>query len=175
MRIQCGDIVLRHAEIFDAEQLTTWWNDGEVMAHAGFPNGLGTTVEKVRAQLGLDTDETGRRLIIEFGNDPIGEMSWRNLGDGTAEIGIKICEISRQEKGIGRVVLSMLIGYLFDSGYTKIVLDTNLENKRAQHVYELLGFRKLRVNENAWKDQLGVLQSSVDYALTKAEFRDYSK
>ena len=30
MRIQCGDIVLRHAEIFDAAQLTTWWNDGEV-------------------------------------------------------------------------------------------------------------------------------------------------
>ena len=175
MRIQNGEIVLRHAEASDAERLTVWWNDGKVMAHAGFPNGLGTTPEKVRTQLERDSDESGRRLMIEFGDDPIGEMSYRNLGDGTAEIGIKICEKSRQEKGIGRVVLSMLIGYLFDRGFTEIVLDTNLENKRAQHVYELLGFRKLRVNENAWTDQLGRPQSSVDYALTKEEFRDHSK
>ena len=63
------------------------------------------------------------------------------------------------------------LGALFDAGYQKIVLDTNLNNARAQHVYETLGFRRVRVNADAWTDQLGVPQSSVDYELTKNEYR----
>ena len=53
-------------------------------------------------------------------------------------------------------------------------MDTNLKNERAQHVYEQLGFRKLRVNMDSWEDQLGVPQSSVDYELTPELFQDYS-
>jgi len=49
-------------------------------------------------------------------------------------------------------------------------LDTNLKNTRAQHVYEKLGFRKVRTRINAWKDQLGELQSAVDYELTAEDF-----
>jgi len=47
---------------------------------------------------------------------------------------------------------------------------TNLKNKRAQHVYEQLGFKKIRINENSWKDQLGIWQSIVDYELTEDSF-----
>ena len=68
-------------------------------------------------------------------------------------------------------LLSMLIASLFrDLGFEKIIPDTNLKNERAQHVYEQLGFTKLRVNENAWKDQLGEWQSSVDYELYPENF-----
>lgn len=35
----------------------------------------------------------------------------------------------------------MLIEELFSMGYEKIILETNLKNTRAQHVYERLGFR----------------------------------
>lgn len=35
-------------------------------------------------------------------------------------------------------------------GYKKIILDTNLNNTRAQHVYEKLGFKKVRVKIRAW-------------------------
>ena len=69
----------------------------------------------------------------------------------------------------------MLIAYLFDElGYEKIVLDTNLNNKRAQHVYEQLGFRKVRVRVNSWRNQLGELQSAVDYELERPEFINYA-
>ena len=67
----------------------------------------------------------------------------------------------------------MLIGWLFRNGYSKIVLDTNLTNTRAQRVYESLGFRKVRTNIDAWKDQLGQLQSSVDYELVETDFTSY--
>lgn len=153
--------------VSDVKQLVMLWNDGTVMAHAGFPNGLGTTEKKVIEALG------NGRMVIEEGDRLIGECNYRNIDDGVAEIGIKICETDCQNRGIGRRILSMLIGWLFRNGYSKIVLDTNLTNTRAQHVYESLGFQKVRTNIDSWEDQLGRLQSSVDYELTEKNFNSY--
>ena len=174
MDISKNDIRIRNAGPADCEQLAAWWNDGKLMAHAGFPNGLGTTPERIREEIADDTDDTYRRLIIEYKGVSIGEMNYSNLGGNVAEIGIKICNADCREKGLGRTILSMLIAELFGRGYEKIVLDTNLKNERAQHVYEMLGFRKLRVNIDSWEDQLGELQSSVDYELVPADFTNYS-
>lgn len=38
-----NNICIRNATSDDAETLCIWWNDGSVMAHAGFPNGLYAT------------------------------------------------------------------------------------------------------------------------------------
>lgn len=162
-------LTIRTAMPEDAPQLVAWWNDGKVMAHAGFPNGLGTTVEAESARL------PGRRMMILEGERPIGECNARDTGNGTAEIGIKICETDCQNRGVGRIVLSMLIGHLFEAGFEKIILDTNLNNLRAQHVYEKLGFCKVRVNVDSWRDQLGRLQSAVDYELTRDQFVDFAR
>ena len=175
MLIRHQDIVIRNAEAADCEQLAKWWNDGRVMAHAGFPLGLGTTAEKIAKEIASDSDDTVRRLVIEYKSRLIGETNYRNKGGGIAEIGIKICEPDCQEKGLGRVILSLLIRDLFDRGFAKIILDTNLKNTRAQHVYEMLGFRKLRINTDSWRDQVGAWQSSVDYELIPEDFRDFAK
>ena len=167
MHIKYDSLTIRDAVAADAAQLTAWWNDGAVMAHAGFPNGLGTTVEKVIAGLG------NGRLILKENERLIGEACYRKVGEGIAEIGIKICETDCQNRGLGRIILSMLISWLFEQGFEKIVLDTNLTNKRAQHVYESLGFQKLRVNVDSWTDQLGNKQSAVDYELTEDNFIDF--
>ncbi len=167
MEIQYENLTIRQAVAADAKQLTAWWNDGAVMAHAGFPNGLGTTEEAVIEGLG------DGKMVIAEGDRLIGECNYRNVSDGVSEIGIKICETDCQNRGVGRKVLCMLIGWLFQNGYAKIVLDTNLTNTRAQHVYESLGFRKVRTNIDSWKDQLGRLQSSVDYELVETDFVRY--
>ena len=169
MYIQYDTLLIRDAVTADAQQLTVWWNDGAVMSHAGFPLGLGTTEEKVIAGLG------NGRLVLEENERLIGEACYRKVGEGIAEIGIKICETDCQNRGLGRIILSMLISWLFEQGFEKIVLDTNLTNKRAQHVYESLGFRKLRINYDSWTDQLGNKQSAVDYELTEDSFVDFRK
>jgi len=158
------NLTVRTAETKDAEQLAAWWNDGTIMEHAGFPNGLGITVEQVIQGMRED------RLVLEENGRLIGEACYRTIGANVAEIGIKICETDCQNRGVGRIILSMLLWHLFDSGVEKVVLDTNLNNLRAQHVYETLGFRKVRTNIDSWIDQLGRLQSSVDYELTKDDF-----
>ena len=169
MHIKYINLTIRDAMTADAEQLTAWWNDGAVMAHAGFPNGLGTTIEEVITGLG------DGRLVLEEDERLIGEACYRKVGEGIAEIGIKICETDCQNRGLGRIILSMLISWLFEQGFDKIVLDTNLTNLRAQHVYESLGFRKLRINYDSWTDQLGNKQSAVDYELTEDNFVDFRK
>ncbi|MBQ9308527.1 MAG: GNAT family N-acetyltransferase [Clostridia bacterium] len=166
---------VRNACPEDAAQLCTWWNDGSVMAHAGFPHGLGTTKERIQSDLLTDTDLTRRRLIITYADTPIGEMSYRLIltedNPRQAEIGIKICNPAFQNRGLGRQALSLLIVHLFrDLHCARIVLDTNLHNLRAQHVYESLGFVRLGVRENCFQDQVGQWQSAVDYALCPENF-----
>ena len=167
VRIQHKNLTIRQAGAADAKQLAAWWNNGAVMAHAGFPNGLGTTEEEVVKGLGSGS------LVIEESGRLIGECNYRSVSDGVAAIGIKLCETDCQNRGVGRKALSMLINWLFRNGYAKIILDTNLTNTRAQHVYESLGFRKVRTNIDSWKDQLGRLQSSVDYELVEQDFVSY--
>ena len=66
-KIQYENLTIRQAVAADAKQLAAWWNDGAVMAHAGFPNGLGITEEEVVRGLG------GGSLVIEENDRLIGE------------------------------------------------------------------------------------------------------
>jgi RimJ/RimL family protein N-acetyltransferase len=150
MELRQDNLLIRYATINDAKILCTWWNDGKIMAHAGFSNGINTTEEKIMKQISEETDDTTRRWIIEINNEPSGEMNYRNKGNNTAEIGIKICDFNKQEKGHGTKLLKMFIEYLFEQlPYKKIILDTKLNNKRAQHVYRKIGFEKTGMDEVA--------------------------
>ena len=187
MKLQYDGIIIRDAEVHDAPLLAKWWNDGEVMAHAGFPDGLGTTSEKVEKEL---LSHPGQRLMIEYEGDPIGEMCYEPFrpgekalcsgyvvkgNHGAAEIGIKICVPGRREKGLGRICLSMLVKELFRLGFDEIILDTMVDNLRARHVYELIGFEMLRVNENIWTAPDGRSYSNVDSRLSPERFNDFTR
>jgi RimJ/RimL family protein N-acetyltransferase len=151
-----NNILVRYATIHDAKKLCVWWNDGSVMAHAGFPDGINTTEERVRELISKETGETIRRFIIEVDGICAGEMNYRNKGGKIAEIGIKICESHQQNKGYGTVILKMFIDFLFDDlRYDKRVVDTKLHNEKAQHVYEKLGFKKVSSDEEAVFYELG--------------------
>lgn len=173
MLIKNNGLTIRSAEEKDAKILTDWWNDGKVMEHAGFPNGLGTTVQETLDLIKQNKTRLSQRCIIECEGRPIGETSY-GIEKDFAQIGIKICEQSFQNKGLGSELLKMLIDFLFADkeinekvSLNKIILDTNKKNVRAQHVYKKLGFEKLRENVNSWQDQLGVWQTSIDYELTR--------
>lgn len=182
MYLENGNLVIRSAEVKDAVQLNNWWNDGAVMAHAGFPNGLGESLEGTIAGIKENEEYLDQRCVIEIDDVLAGEMNFNLLKGNTAEIGIKICETAYQNQGYGSKLIWMLITYLFEDETLnskfpvyRIILDTNLKNERAQHVYEKLGFMKVRVNYGAWEDQLGVMQDSVDYEMTREQFEILNK
>ena len=169
MYLKINNLIVRPANENDAQILCHWWSDGKIMAHAGFPNGIQTNIDELIYKLSKETD-IARRLIIEIDLNEVGEMCY-HIENSIADIGIKICDSSYLEKGYGTKAIRMLIRYLFDDmKVKKIVLDTNLNNTRAQHVYEKIGFVKTNVRLDSWKNQLGFLQSTVDYELFREDF-----
>ncbi len=177
MYIEKNNLLIRSAVNDDAEILTSWWNDGKIMAHAGFSNGLKTNKEDVLTQISNNLKGLSQRCIIEISNERIGECSYR-LKDDYAEIGIKICDTNFQNKGYGTKLLKIVINFIFTDKsinntckINRVILDTDLENVRAQYVYEKLGFKKIRTNIDSWKNQLGVSRSSIDYELTLEDYK----
>lgn len=57
------------------------------MAHAGFPNGIGKTVEYIADNIKNDTDHTYRHLIIKVDQHSIEEMHYCNKGQYTSQTG----------------------------------------------------------------------------------------
>ena len=65
MVIKNGKFKIRNATPQDAVLLRNWWNNGKVMAHAGFPKGLGITEREVIESVNKD-NRIHKRLIIEY-------------------------------------------------------------------------------------------------------------
>ncbi len=167
MELNDKDLTLRKAVATDVRQLTEWWNDGRVMEHAGFPNGLGITENETQLLIENADRKNMTLLIIEVENKPVGECNFRLMGD-QAEIGIKVCDQSYQNRGFGRRALKLMISHVFNNPeITKVILDTNIDNKRSQHVYRSLGFKKVATRYYAWQDQLGRWQTAVDFELNR--------
>lgn len=167
MLIHYHNLIIRDAQQEDCDILAVWWNDGNLMAHAGYPNGLHTNKKQVWEEM---KQSSRKRLIIEKNQIPIGEMSYMDIGNQVADIGIKICVVSEQEKGYGKKILTLFINELFHIGFQKIILDTDTSNHRAQHVYETLGFKKIRINPDCFINQAGEKISSIDYELIYDDF-----
>ena len=66
-----------------------------------------------------------------------------------------------QNQGLGHTILTLFIHELFQKGVPKIVLSTDLNNLRAQHVYEKIGFQKYDIQYNYWKDPQGEMHSAI--------------
>lgn len=112
MKRTCSNLGIREAILQDAPQLCTWWNDGSVMAHAGFPKGLGITENEIIRQIAAQSEKPLLHIITCDGR-PIGELNYRPTDEQTCEIGIKICDASFQNRGYGKIILSLLIDALF--------------------------------------------------------------
>lgn len=76
--------------------LSRWWNDGSVMTHAGFPEGIGETQEDTVRTIRKREGTSHERCIIEIQGQPVGEISFP-IHDGTAYPGWKIGEPSAYE------------------------------------------------------------------------------
>lgn len=64
MLLQFKNLTIRNATVKDADLLSSWWNDGKIMAHAGFPNGTGEMADEIAEKIKRDTDKDRRRLIV---------------------------------------------------------------------------------------------------------------
>lgn len=178
MRIEKGNIVIRSATLDDAIQLNKWWNDGRVMEHAGFPYGLRQSLDETMGNIVRWNGDLNRLCIIEIDGKPVGELNFKIGDNRVAFPGWKICDFDYQNKGYGPKIINMLFEFIFtDKGINskfpveKIVWDTMIENKRAQHVYEnKTGAKRIGVLKDIWIDQLGNRRSAVLYEIRREDY-----
>lgn len=177
MRIELENIVIRNASISDAPILNSWWNDGKVMEHAGFPYGLGESLQQTIENIVSAQGKQRKLCIIEIDGVPVGEISY-SIKNNTAYPGFKICNGAYQNRGYGTKIILMLFEFLFNDRelntpepIEKIKWDTMLSNTRAIHVYEhKIGAKKSGIEYKAWKDQLGEFRDAVYFEISRDEF-----
>lgn len=169
MNLEYKDLKIRKASLEDAGILLDWWNDGSVMAYAGYPDGKKTKEVIIRHY--IDHDTKHYRHIIEYKGKAIGEINYRDTNDTQASLSIMIAKEDLQNKGLGKIILSLFIDVLFkDYGFKKINIETYKSNPRSIHVAESLGFKKFREFENNRHDTRGKPLSTIEYQLVEDDF-----
>lgn len=101
MRIHKDNIIIRSATSDDAIHLNKWWNDGKVMEHAGFPNGIGESLDDTVANIKSWEGKLSQLCIIEIDGKPVGELNYKIKDDNAVYPGWKICDLNYQDKGYG--------------------------------------------------------------------------
>lgn len=168
-----NQILIREANKDDVDIFYKWWNDGTIMSHAGFPQGLGISKTAIEGIINRNSHKEKRFLILVSGR-PIGEMHYRFTQEKTAVIGIKICNSDFRKKGFGTTAIGQLLEIVFrDLDCERVQLDTASENIAAQEFYSKIGFRQKELKTNNWTDQNGNLPSSVEYELTYEEWKEH--
>ncbi|WP_425448496.1 GNAT family N-acetyltransferase [Dethiothermospora halolimnae] len=174
-------VTIRPVEESDIDFLYNWWNNGDMMAHAGLAYGVLSSKtaisEKIMEQIkDSNTYSTSKRFIICKKEDkvPIGEMGYSNWNKRSqnAEFGIKICETSEQGKGYGEDTLFHFIDFMFKHlNLEKIYLSTIPDNKRAHSLYHKLGFKNVGVMRKDFFDsRTGTLSDVLYMDLLKDEW-----
>jgi RimJ/RimL family protein N-acetyltransferase len=176
-------VVIRQLELGDEEYLYKWWNDGNMMAHAAHPFGTLQSKEAIRINILKEIESSNmfpdrKRFIICKKEDmkPIGEMNYSgwDARNQKCEFGIKICEVVEQGKGYGKDALYHFVDYMFRFlNLNKIELTTMVDNKRAQSLYEKLGFKEIGIIRQGYFDsRIGDFQDVVYMDLLKSEWLD---
>jgi aminoglycoside 6'-N-acetyltransferase len=87
-------------------------------------------------------------LVIELGGDIAGVIHYHEESDPDykrAQVDILVAG-GRQEQGLGTEALRVLIAWLIDErGHHRITMDPAVDNTRAIHVYEKVGFKPIGV------------------------------
>ena len=169
------NFTIKSAVKTDAPLLLYWWNDGEIMAHAGFPLGLQITAQKVKENISKNSYNC-QLMIIYCDDTPIGEMNYRAEGN-VYDFGIKICNKEFQNGGYGTEILKQMFNYLFTvKNAEKLTCDTNLKNIRAQYVYEYkLKMKRVKTLYYCWTNQIGEKSSATFFEITKKDFLSFNK
>lgn len=153
---------IRKAIPGDAAQLLSWYRDGELMKHVGFPLGLEISEEQIENLLENQPAGSCRFLILDEDQRAVGECNYKKMTAEACEIGIKICDLSLHRKGYGSDALEAFLSYLFGEFGLKTVRLTVLgENAAARSLYEKTGFGIMSIDRAGWTDPSGKIHDVV--------------
>lgn len=152
-------LAVRHLLKQDVPFLVKWLSDPEVLA---FYEGRDNSFDEKRVQEKFFRELNNEaKCIIEYAKEPIGYLQYYEVDSSTKLLyGIKdkkrvfgmdqfLGETAYWNKGIGTCLIGKMTEYLFaEYNADSIVMDPQARNKRALHVYEKCGFKKVKCLPN---------------------------
>ncbi len=142
-------IILRAIEREDLPNYVQWFNDPVVLEYFGAHLPLSLAQEEGWYENML-RDSSVCNFAVEFEGQHIGGGGFSSI-DGrhrNAEVGLFIGVPELWDQGLGRDALETLIRFGFQQlNLHRIYLRVFVENKRAVHMYEKVGFRQ----EGRWR------------------------
>jgi len=141
--VYTGKIRIKETNQSDLPNVMQLWNNGQVMFYAGFPRGLGVTIERLQQWLtGVNQDIFSRHYSIYAENiGYCGETFYDiDRGHDLARLDIKLLP-KAQGKGIAAYAFSHVINQVFSNNLaTKAYVDPHPDNKKASKLCAKLGF-----------------------------------
>ena len=136
------DVSFREVEERDLGDLVRWLADPEVRAFYGDP---AETVEAARKQY-LEPDTIPAwRFVIEWQGRGVGEIQYYHEDETatwTGGIDIFIGEPDARGHGVGIEAIRVMLRFLFEEKHIhRAIIDPEVGNARAIHVYERAGFK----------------------------------
>ncbi|CAM4384878.1 2-aminoglycoside phosphotransferase [Bacillus manliponensis] len=157
MLFQSGKISVQHVTLQDAERLSNWLTNPEVLA---FYEGRDKpqSLEQVRAHYIHDDKSHEHRCIVEYEGNAIGyiqlypvDEEWKALYGYEKEEHVWgmdqfIGDVTYWNKGIGTKLVEATITYVIEEiGAEAIAMDPRVSNERAIRCYEKCGFQKIKI------------------------------
>lgn len=148
------NLLIRQAKFQDYEYFAKWELDPEVTAFLSFDDDR-TYEDVVNEAIRDKSDETKMDLTIEDkkSGQPIGRIIITRIDRHSDSLDVTKLYIGEKEmrgKGVGEEVMRLLLAYCFTFMHMeRVSLDYYTGNKRAQNLYERLGFKSEGVARNA--------------------------
>ena len=140
------------------DELTIEWFDGpreELAELFALADDSAAEVERYR--------EEGRVLVARERGAVIGHLQLLEpIGAREAELKSLAVLADEQGRGIGRRLVERAKGAARDSGYAGLLVATAAADTRVLRFYQLLGFRMLRVERDAFTPENGYPELDVD-------------
>jgi GNAT superfamily N-acetyltransferase len=86
---------------------------------------------------------SGSLLLARDGDEPVGCVGLRPIGDGVCEMKRLFVRPASRGRGIGRLLAERIIAEARAIGYERMRLDTLPEMREARGIYEQFGFRTI--------------------------------
>ena len=158
------ELSLRRAQADDLDFVLAAENDPEVS-----PN---ITVRGREKHLeGLASDDEELLLILGDG-EPVGYALLTELSRPHGSISIYTLAVTRRNEGIGRRAIELLLERCFTvHDAHRVWLDVLGANKRAQHLYDSMGFVREGEFREAWRNADGTYDSMIYLSMLDREWR----
>jgi RimJ/RimL family protein N-acetyltransferase len=141
--VYTGKIRIKETDQSDLPNVMQLWNNGQVMFYAGFPRGLGVTIERLQQWLtGVNQDIFSRHYSIYAENIGYCGETFYDIDrkHDLARLNIKLLP-KAQGKGIAAYAFSHVIDQVFSNNLaTKAYADPHPDNKKASKLCANLGF-----------------------------------